>query len=70
MPFFLLISHARTTAIPWLGFRDCEFGGDEGMRILTHYLGGKLNLQVLAVEKCGLTDASLEYIASILKVCV
>lgn len=44
------------------------FGGDEGLRIMTHYIG-KLNLQVLALEQCQLTDASIVYIASILKVC-
>lgn len=54
-------------AITWLGFRDCVFGGDEGLRVLTHYIG-KLNLQVLALEHCQLTDASTPYIASILKV--
>lgn len=43
------------------------FGGDEGLRVLTHYIG-KLNLQVLALEHCQLTDASTPYIASILKV--
>ena len=43
------------------------FGGDEGLRILTHYIG-KLNLQVLALEHCQLTDASTPFIASILKV--
>lgn len=51
----------------WLGIKDCSIGGDEGMRILTHYIG-KLKLQVLAIEQCELTDASLVYIASILKV--
>ena len=35
---------------------------------MTHYIG-KLNLQVLALEQCQLTDASIVYIASILKVC-
>jgi hypothetical protein len=54
-------------AIRWLGFRDCDFGADEGLRILTHYLG-KLKLQVLALEQCLLTDASLPYVTSILRV--
>lgn len=35
--------------------------------MLTHYIG-QLTVQVLAIEQCGLTDASLGYIASILKV--
>ena len=35
---------------------------------MTHYIG-KLSLQVLALEQCQLTDASVVYIASILKVC-
>lgn len=62
-------SYLRYLAITWLGFRDCIFGGDEGLRILTHYIG-KLNLQVLALEQCQLTDASTVYIASILKVTI
>lgn len=63
--FFSLLFRV-CTAITWLGFRDCVFGGDEGLRIMTHYIG-KLNLQVLAIEQCQLTDASTVYIASILK---
>jgi len=63
----LVLLFVRIPAITWLGFRDCVFGGDEGLRVLTHYIG-KLNLQVLALEHCQLTDASTPYIASILKV--
>jgi hypothetical protein len=58
---------AFIAAISWLGFKDCDISADAGLRILTHYIG-QLKLQVLAVEQCGLTDASLVYIASILKV--
>lgn len=54
-------------AIHWLGFKDCNIQGDAGLRVLTHYIG-QLAVQVLAIEQCGLTDASLGYIASILKV--
>lgn len=50
-----------------MGFKDCDIKGDAGLRILTHYIG-QLKLQVLAIEQCGLTDTSLVYIASILKV--
>jgi hypothetical protein len=55
------------SAISWLGFKDCDIQGDAGLRVLTHFIG-QLKLQVLAIEQCGLTDSSLVYIASILKV--
>ena len=50
-----------------MGIKECNFSGDAGFRVLAHYLG-QLPLQVLAVEQCGLTDTSLVYIASIIKV--
>mmetsp|Transcript_33550 Transcript_33550/g.74730 ORF Transcript_33550/g.74730 Transcript_33550/m.74730 type:complete len:792 (-) Transcript_33550:180-2555(-) len=55
-----------TSDIRWLAFRDCDIGGDDGLRVLTHYLG-QMQLQVLGLEMCDLSDASLVYITSILK---
>jgi len=53
--------------IRWLGFKSCDIGSDDGLRILTPFIN-KLNMQVLGFEQCELTDLSLPYIASILKV--
>ena len=45
--------------------RDVYFG-DEGMKELTGYLR-RSRLKVLCLERCGLRDASAEYIAAIIK---
>lgn len=42
-------------------------GGDNGLHLLTPFLG-KLKLQVLGLEYCGLTDKSLPFVCSVLKV--
>jgi hypothetical protein len=52
--------------IRWLSFKSCNLSGDAGLRMLTPHLG-KMSLQVLALEHCGLTDKSLSYVASIIK---
>jgi hypothetical protein len=51
----------------WLMFKDCEIGSDNGLNAMAPYLG-RLQLQVLGLECCGLTDESFPYICSFLKV--
>jgi hypothetical protein len=43
--------------------------GDAGLRLLTRHIS-VLKLQVLVLERCGLTDASAPYIATIIKVTI
>lgn len=66
MLFLLILTN--NLVIRWLGFKSCDIGSDDGLRILTPFIN-KLNMQVLGFEQCELTDLSLPYIASILKVC-
>jgi hypothetical protein len=53
--------------IKWIAFKSCNLGGDDGVRAIAPFIG-KLQLQVLGFESCNLTDTSLSYIASIVKV--
>ena len=64
----MYIIPCNNVVIRWLGFKSCDIGSDDGLRILTPFIN-KLNMQVLGFEQCELTDQSLPYIASILKVC-
>lgn len=41
--------------------------GDDGLRLLTPHIS-KCRVQCLTLENCGLTDASLPFITSIMKV--
>jgi hypothetical protein len=45
----------------------CDIGGDAGLEEMTPFIG-KLQLQVLGFEYCDLTDKSIPYISSIIKV--
>jgi hypothetical protein len=49
-------------------FKQCNIESDDGLHALTPHLG-KLQLQVLGFECCKLTDRSIPFIGSILKVC-
>lgn len=55
------------TGLRWLMFKDCEIGADQGMKAMAPFLG-RMQLQVLGLECCGLTDDSFPYICSFLKV--
>lgn len=66
--YVITIIPCNIVVIRWLGFKSCDIGSDDGLRILTPFIN-KLNMQVLGFEQCELTDLSLPYIASILKVC-
>jgi hypothetical protein len=48
-----------------LRFQDCSFG-DAGFRAITPYLA-RSRCRVLELVKCGLSDTSMSYVASILK---
>lgn len=60
-----LVDHC--TELRWLMFRDCDIDGDKGFKAMAPYLG-RMHLQVLGLECCNLTDASMPYICSFLKV--
>lgn len=51
----------------WLMFKDCDIDGDNGMKAMAPFLS-RIQLQVLGLECCNLTDASFPYICSFLKV--
>ena len=53
--------------IQWLNFVRCNFGSDNGLRLLTPSIGRMHSLSVLSLEQCGLTDTSIPYVASIIK---
>ncbi len=51
----------------WLMFKDCDIDGDNGMKAMAPFLS-RIQLQVLGLECCNLTDESFPYICSFLKV--
>lgn len=55
-----------TSVIRWLSFKSCDIDGNNGLQVLTPFLCA-LSLQVLGIERCGLTDESIPYVASIIK---
>lgn len=61
----LLHAHAR---LSWLNFSNCNIGGDDGLKVIARMLSS-IPIQVLGLERCGLTDDSLPIISNILKVC-
>ena len=62
-----VLSQQIFVEVKWIAFKSCEIGGDEGVRAISPFLG-KLPLQVLSFENCNLSDPSLMYVASIVKV--
>jgi hypothetical protein len=54
--------------VRWLSFKNTPLG-DMGMRVLSPHIG-RMQIQVLVLERCGLSDESCPSISSIIKVII
>jgi hypothetical protein len=52
--------------VRWLSFKNTPLG-DMGMRVLSPHIG-RMQIQVLVLERCGLSDESCPSISSVIKV--